>query len=77
MSLVSEICGLQKTCNCLSTLSHSMSSYRKEAGLSLCGKSVLVSVAAISRVVALTGQEDVMVVAGGSGTVTLVELAIN
>ena len=32
---------------------------------------------AISKVVALTGQADVMVVAVGSGTVTVVELATN
>ena len=52
-------------------LSHSMSSDRKDAGLSLCGRSVCVFVAAISRVVALTGQVDVMIVAVSSGTATL------
>ena len=75
--LVSGICGLQWICSCLSTLSHSRSSDRKEAGLSLCDRSVLVSAAAISRVVALAGQADVTVVAVGSGTATLVEFSTN
>ena len=43
----------------------------------LCGRSVLVSVAAILRVVTLTGQADVAVIAVGSGTATLVELTTN
>ena len=54
-----------------------MSSDRKEAGLSLCDRFVLVSEAAISRVVVLTGQADVMVVAIGFGTATLVEFTAN
>ena len=48
-----------------------MSSDREDAGLSLPGKSVLVFEAADSRVVALTGQADML---SGSGAVTLVEL---
>ena len=47
---------------------------REDAGLSLPGKSILVFEAADSRVVALTGQADVLVLTSGSGTVTLVEL---
>lgn len=40
-------------------------------------EAILVTVAAILRVVALIGQADVMVVAFGSGKVTLVELTTN
>ena len=54
-----------------------MSSDCKEAGLSLCDRFVLVSVAAISRVIALTGQAHKTVVAVGSGTATLVEFTPN
>ena len=64
-------------CSCLSMLSHSMSSDRRDAGLSLCGMSVLVSVVAISRVVALTGQADVAVIAVDSGAAALVKLTAN
>ena len=46
-----------------------MSSDCMEAGLSLCGRSVLVSVAAILRVVV-----NVTVVAVGSGTATLLQI---
>ena len=53
-----------------------MVSDRKEAGLLLSG-TVLISVAADSRVAAITVQADVMVVAGGSGAATLVELTAN
>ena len=53
-----------------------MVSDRKEAGL-LSSGTALISVAADSRVAAITGQADVMVVAGGSGAATLVELATN
>ena len=46
----------------------------EDVELLLPGKSALVFVAADSRVVALTGQADVSVVTGGSGTAILVEL---
>lgn len=69
----SEICGPQY----MQLFVYLMSSDHKEAGLSLCGRSVLVLVAAISRVVALIGQADVTVFVSDTGTATLVELATN
>ena len=57
-------------------LSHSMLSDREDAELSLSGKSALVFEAADSRVVALTGQADVLVLTSGFGAVTMVELTI-
>ena len=50
-----------------------MVSDRKEAGLLLSG-TALISVAADSRVAAVTGQADVMVVAGGSDAATWLNL---
>ena len=49
-----------------------MLSDREEAGLSLPGKSVLVFEVADSRVFALTGQADVLILTSGSGAMTLV-----
>ena len=55
-------------------LSHLISSDREDAGLSLSGKFALVLETADSRVVALTGQADVLVLTSDSSEVTLVEL---
>ena len=52
-----------------------MVSDHKEAGL-LSG-TALISMAADSRVAAITGQVDVTVVAGGSGAANLVEFVVN
>ena len=54
-----------------------MVSDRKEAGLGSHSRSVLLSMAGNPGVIALTGQADVTIIAGGSSAASLIELSTN